>query len=126
MFEQYMVLIKIGLAIAVFTAGGFVVHHFDQKKIDELNIKLGSYEETINSMTALVMEQNTGIDKMKTEADQRAKDAQNAINDALAAAAEANTKAEKILLSKPPKGKNVCTAAEEAFRAELNAERNGK
>lgn len=124
--NPFMNYIKLAVVLAVFSAGYATCNHFAQKKIDELNQSLGEYKSAYTSLAATTAEQNTAIDKMEAEAKQREVQANNAIQDALTAAAEANTRVQKILLAKPPKGKNQCLAARQAFADELRAERGGK
>lgn len=117
---------KIVLVLVILAVGFGAGVKYKQPMINKLNQQIGGYEETIHSMTALVDEQNTAIDKLKVEAQQRAAEAQKAVDEAKALAVEADKRAAEILASKPPKGKNQCLAAVEVFRAELKAERSRK
>ena len=114
---------KIIIVLVIFAAGVGAGIRYETPKIAKLNQELGGDKAVIASLTAGVTAQNDAINKLQSDAKIRADEAKKAINEALIVAADANLKAEKILASRPPKGKNVCAAASAAFDAELKAER---
>jgi hypothetical protein len=121
--SPYMMYLKIALAITLVGVGFISAFTLQQKKIDGLNERLGGYEQTISSMTALTLESNTKIESMAAEAEKRKEEAAKAIASAQSAADDAETIAHAILTKKPPKGINQCLAAQSEFRDELRRER---
>lgn len=122
----YMTALKIALAVALFAAGFFVAGHFYQNKIDSLHEDIGSYEATIRSMGAVIIDQNDGIEAMRKAAAERDAAAQQAIATAVLAQQDAERKAHAILAKRPPKNSDECSAASAAFDDELTAERRAQ
>ena len=109
--------------VFIFAIGFAISSNISSGKISALNEKLGSYEETISSMGALVTEQNSGIEEIKRLSAVRAAAAQSAILAARAGQHDAESIARDILSHKPPHGSDECSAASSEFDVEIRLER---
>jgi hypothetical protein len=99
---------------------------YEQPKIAKLKQTIGADQGAIRDLTAGVAAQNQAILDLQNAAKARAAKALKDVNDALALAADEHKRAAAILAKRPPKGVNVCTAAQAEFDAELKAERGIK
>jgi len=120
--QVYLYAIAGAVAFAIGAGVGFKIQ---QGKIDKLNVELGGYKTSVNSLTASVKTQNAKIDELIVAADKRAVAVKAVIEAAEATGATKNRQAQAILMQKP-KTKDACTEASQSFSDELRAERGAK
>ena len=115
----------------VISAGGFAAGYNRAKnhyvpQLDAANAELAKVRAEVTSLSASIANQNAAIEQARKQAEDRAKAAQSAIAAAQEAASKADLTAQRILASRPPKGRDECLAARDAFDEELRAERGAK
>ena len=76
-------------------------------------------QASVKSLQAAIVDQNTAIDKMKSDADAREIAGQVAIAKAKADAAANKKRADDIIHAQIPAGKTACDAANDLFNQEI-------
>lgn len=120
--QVYLYAIAGAVAFAIGAGVGFKIQ---QGKIDKLNVELGGYKTSVDSLTAAVKTQNAKIDELTVAANVRAVAAKAAI-EAAKATGKAKLEAAQAILMQKPKTADACTEASQAFSDELKAERSAK
>lgn len=120
--QVYLYAIAGAVAFAIGAGVGFKIQ---QGKIDKLNVDIGAYKTSVNSLTAAVKTQNAKIDELNLAADKRAATAKAAI-EAAKATGKAKLNAAQSILMQQPKTADACTEASQAFSDELRTERGAK
>jgi hypothetical protein len=135
-------LLAIGIAIAViFAAGGaggykLAAWHYDgqvaaakadtiaaKKDTDAARVNAAQWQASYTALQAAGKRQNDAVAAFAAASDARAKAAEVAEAAAKKRADAADARAKQILQSQPPPGLDLCTAARQAFDAELKEER---
>lgn len=113
-------------AIVVLIAGAYIFYLKNQlavckaengKAMAELEISQAS----VKSLQGAIDEQNAAIEKLKTDAEARAKAGQALINKAKTEALVYKSRSEEIMRLTPKPGKSQCEAAEDLINEEIRS-----
>lgn len=116
----------IGIVVTAVVGGGFFYVTGLQKQVIKLKAdnqvlktNLQISEDSVKTLKISINDQNTAIDKFKTDADVRVKAGQAAVAAAKASSDNYKAQAAAILSAKLPKDANACNAANELINSEI-------
>lgn len=118
----------IGMAITILLLGIYIkalkaeVSKCNSEK-ETLNLALEVSQSSVKQLQEAINEQNTAIEKFKSEADRRQKESAAAIARAKADAAAAKGRSEDIMKIRPDPDKPICESINELINEEI---RNAK